>query len=147
MRGSLRAIALSIVLILASTTAVAQLTVDTDAMQYSQGDIVTITVHNAGPSLALFASSPPCFIYRIDTLECVYGCVGLPILWEMSVGETIVTVYDPSEDANPDPIGWYRVELNGTSSDPGSILHCDYRMLEVVPIGSGSWSGVKALYR
>jgi hypothetical protein len=101
MRGSLRVIAATSALILVATTAVAQLTVATDAPQYSQGDIVTITVHNAGPSLALFASSPPCYIYRIGTSECVYGCVGLPILWEM----------------------------------------------EIVPIGNGSWGGVKALFR
>ncbi|NTV04633.1 hypothetical protein HGA89_06980 [bacterium] len=147
MRRSIRILILSAISCIAAATAQAQLTVDTDATQYSQADIVTVTVHNAGPSLALFASSPPFFIYRIGTSECVYGCVGLPILWEMNAGETIVTVYDPSEDAGPDPIGWYRVELNGTSSDPGSILHCDYQMLEVVPIGSGSWGGVKALYR
>lgn len=146
MRGSLRAIAVASALILTVTTAAAQLTVATDTPQYSQGDIVTITVHNAGPSLALFVSSPPCYIYRIGTPECVYGCVGLPILWEMHVGETIILAYDPSEDAVPDPIGWYRVELNGTSIDPGSVLHCDYQMLEVVPVGGGSWGAVKALY-
>lgn len=135
------------VLCIAAAPADAQLTVATDASQYSQGDIVTITVHNAGPSPALFASSPPCFIYRIDTLECVYGCVGLPILWEMNVGETIVCGYDPAEDAVPDPVGWYRVELNGVSIDPGSILHCDYQVLEIVSNGRGSWGAVKALYR
>jgi hypothetical protein len=147
MSRSIRILILSAISCIAAATAQAQLTVDTDAAQYSQSDIVTITVHNAGPSLALFASSPPCFIYRIDTLECVYGCFGLPILWEMNVGETIVLAYDPLEDAGPDPIGWYRVELNGTSIDPGTILHRDYQVLEIVPVGNGSWSGVKALYR
>ncbi len=132
---------------LAATTAVAQLTVTTDDGVYTTFDVVTITVHNAGPSQALFASSPPCVIYRLDTQECVYGCFGLPVLWEMGVGETIAVEYDPYEDAVPDPLGWYRVELTGVSSDPGSILQCDYRLVEVVPNGDDSWGGVKALYR
>ncbi|MBK6898342.1 MAG: hypothetical protein IPH09_03450 [bacterium] len=50
----------------------------------------------------------------------MYGCFGLPVLWEMGVGETIMVEYDPYEDAVPDPLGWYRVELTGTSTDPGS---------------------------
>jgi len=147
MRGSLRAMFATIALVLAATTAVAQLTVSTDDGVYTTFDVVTITIHNAGPSRALFVSSPPCFINRLDTLECVYGCYGLPVLWEMGVGETITVGYDPDEDAVPDPIGWYRVELVGASGDPGSILHCDYRLVEVVPNDHDSWGGVKALYR
>ncbi|MBK7701881.1 MAG: hypothetical protein IPI34_02760 [bacterium] len=61
--------------------------------------------------------------------------------------ETITVEYDPYRTPSPDPLGWYRVELTGVSSDPGSILQCDYRLVAVVPNGEDSWGGVKALYR
>ena len=147
MSRTIRILFVCTVLCITAATADAQLNVVTDAMQYSQADVVPITIHNAGPNQALFISAPACFIYHLGTMECVYGCVGLPVLWEMNVGETIAFAYDPLEDAIPDPIGWYRVELNGTSIDPGSVLHCDYQMLEIVPLGSDSWGAVKALYR
>jgi len=135
------------VLCITAASADAQLSVVTDATQYSQGDVVPITIHNAGPNPAHFNSFPACFIYHLGTMECVYGCLGLPELWELNVGQTIVFEYDPSEDAIPDAIGWYRVELNGNSIDPGNILHCDYRVLEIVPVGSDTWGDVKALFR
>jgi hypothetical protein len=146
MSRSIRVLTALVVLCFAAASAYAQLTVVTDATQYSQGDVISITIHNAGPSPASFSSFPACFIYHLDTMECVYGCTGLPELWEMGVGETIAFSYDPSEDALPDPAGWYRIELAGASGDPGSILHCDYRMLEVVPNEDVTWGGVKTLY-
>ncbi len=147
MSRTIRILIVLAVLCMTAASAVAQLSVVTDATQYSQGDIVPITIHNAGPNQASFNSFPACFIYHLGTMECVYGCVGLPEMWELNVGQTIAFAYDPAEDAIPDPIGWYRVELNGNSIDPGNILHCDYQMLEIVPYESGSWGAVKALYR
>ncbi|MDO9694097.1 MAG: hypothetical protein Q7W56_05150 [Candidatus Latescibacteria bacterium] len=144
MRGSLRVIAMTIVLGLAATTAVAQLTVATDATQYTQSDIVTITIHNAGPGPGHFISDPAYIIHHLETALCVDACVALAVVWDMLPGEKITASFDL--DLFPIPLGMYRVELTGTSTDPGSILSCDFELLDVLAAGSGSWGSVKALY-
>lgn len=145
MRGSLRVIAMTIVLILAATTAVAQLTVATDATLYTQRDIVTITIHNGGPGPGHFISYPAYIINHIETALCVDACVALAVVWDMLPGEKITASFDLR--MFPIPLGMYRVELTGTSADPGSILSCDFELIDVLAAGSGSWGAVKALYR
>ena len=144
MRGSLRVIAGTIVLILAATTAVAQLTVVTSAQLYNEFDLVEITIHNGGPGPGHFISDPAYTIHHLDTGLCVDGCVSLPVLWEMLPGDKITASFDL--DLIPIPLGMYRVELTGTSADPGSILSCDFELVDVLAAGSGSWGSVKALY-
>ena len=144
MRGSLRVIATTIVLILAATTAVAQLTVATDALQYSESDILTITIHNAGPGPGHFISYPAYIINHLESGLCVDACVALADVWDMLPGEKITAWFDL--DLFPIPLGIYRVELTGTSADPGSILSCDFELIDVLAAGSGSWGSVKALY-
>ncbi len=145
MYRSLRVACVSIVSILAATTAAAQLTVATSESLYDNFETVEITIHNGGPRPGHFISYPAYIIYHLDTALCVDACVALADVWDMLPGETITATFDL--DLFPIPLGMYRVELTGSSADPGSILHCDFELIDVLAAESGSWGAVKALYR
>ncbi|MDO9170961.1 MAG: hypothetical protein Q7W29_03925 [bacterium] len=145
MYRSLRVACVSIVSILAATTAAAQLTVATSESLYNNFETVEITIHNGGPGPGHFISYPAYIIYHLDTALCVDACVALADVWDMLPGETITASFDL--DLFPIPLGMYRVELTGSSADPGAILHCDFELIDVLAAGSGSWGAVKALYR
>jgi len=146
-----------------ASAAAAQLTVVTDKTTYTAGEEVQIAIRNAGPSVATFISSPAYFIrhagpsvatfisspaYFIRHVEsgvCIEGCVGLAVLWEMSVGEMLDESYDTSQA--PDLIGHHEVVLNGASGDPGSILVAAYELVAPVSDTASTWGGVKSLFR
>jgi len=128
-----------------ATVAAAQLTVATSESLYSNFETVEITIHNGGPGPGHFISYPAYIIYHLDTALCVDACVALADVWDMLPGETITASFDLHMFSIP--LGMYRVELTGTSADPGSILHCDFELVDVMAAESGSWGAVKALYR
>lgn len=144
MYRSLRIACVFIVSILAATTAAAQLTVATSESLYNNFETVEITIHNGGPGPGHFISYPAYIIYHLDTALCVDACVALADVWDMLPGETITASFDL--DLFPIPLGMYRVELTGSSADPGSILHCDFELIDVLAAESDSWGAVKALY-
>jgi len=123
----------------------AQLTVTTDAATYAVGDNVTITIHNAGPSNATFQSLPEYGIFLLETMDCLCGCEGLPVIWDMPPGETNVYPWDTG--VGPDEPGLYLVMLFGVSPDPGSIFSTTYLLEAVVADEVLTWSGVKGLFR
>jgi hypothetical protein len=125
--------------------ALAQLTVVTDQDQYTAGEVVLITVHNAGPNVATFSSYPGYFIEHVESHQCVDGCVGLPVLWDLAVGETVHASHDTGVE--PDLIGTYDVALMGSSGDPGSILIARYELVAPVSATATTWGGIKSLFR
>lgn len=145
MYRSLRVACVSFVAILAATTAAAQLTVATSESLYNNFETAEITIHNGGPGPGHFISDPAYIIYHLETALCVDACVALAVVWDMLPGETITASFDL--DMFSIPLGMYRVELTGTSADPGSILHCDFELVDVMATAGGSWGAVKALYR
>jgi len=81
---------LLILLLLGATgTALAEITLTTDKPVYALGEIVHITAHNAGPTAEEFLSYPFFIIFNEDTNECVTGCAGLPVITPFAVGETV----------------------------------------------------------
>lgn len=134
-----------LVLALWAPTSRAQLTVVTDRDRYMAGEVVLITIHNAGPGVATFSSYPAFFIEHVESHHCVAGCVGLPVLWDMAVGETIRASHDTSVE--PDLIGHYDVVLTGRSDDPGSIHIARYELMAPVSDTAATWGGIKSLFR
>lgn len=145
MPAAIRRPLLILALLAFAVPAAAQLTVSTDRATYAVGDVVGITIHNAGPEAVLFVSSPACVIWNLDTLECVHGCVGLPILWYLEVGESTQDGHDTG--TLPDAPGRYCVGLNGTSDAPGSILTAEYELTTALPEENRTWGVIKRLYR
>jgi len=128
-----------------ASAAAAQLTVVTDKNVYTAGEVVQITIRNAGPSVATFISSPAYFIRHVESGVCIEGCVGLAVLWEMSVGENFDESYDTSQASAL--IGHHEVVLNGASGDPGSILVAAYELTAPVSDTAATWGGIKSLFR
>ena len=122
-----------------------QLTVVTDQAGYTVGDLVHVTIHNAGPSVATFVSEPPLVIWHVESGDCVYGCVGLPVVWTVPVGGTVQGVHDTGY--GPDLSGHYTVSLAGSSGDPGSILATTYELTAPVAVDASTWGAVKSLFR
>jgi hypothetical protein len=133
---------LLIALILLTTTcpAFADITLTTDKATYEVGEIVHITAHNNGPLVEQFISYPFFQIFNEDTLECVFGCVGLPVITPFGVGETVTMDYDTG--VAPDIPGNYGVGIaiiNGPSTG--------YVLTGEVAAEAVSWGNVKVLYR
>jgi hypothetical protein len=130
---------------LCAPVALAQLTVATDQAKYLVGDVVRITIHNAGPGVATFTSYPGYLIVHVESGLCVAGCVGLPVLWELPAGDLVKETH--ATGAGPDPAGIYLVTLLGTSPDPGSVLKTSYVLNASVPARYTPWGSIKSLYR
>jgi hypothetical protein len=132
---------LVVLMILAvACAAFADITLTTDKSTYEVGEIVHITAHNNGPLVEEFVSFPFFQIYNEDNQECVYGCVGLPVITPFGVGETVTMDYDTG--AMPDIPGNYRVGiavLGGPTTG--------YVLTGEVPAEASSWGSVKVLYR
>lgn len=122
-----------------------QLTVVTDQAGYTVGDMVHVTIHNAGPGVATFVSYPAFSIWHAETGDCVYGCIGLPVVWDLPVGATEAGQHDTG--LGPDQPGHYTVSLAGTSGDPGSILTATYELTAPVAADASTWGAVKVLFR
>lgn len=128
-----------------ASAAFGQLTVVTDQADYTVGDIVHVTIHNAGPGVATFVSYPAFAITHVESGDCVFGCVGLPVVWDLPVGGTELGEHDSG--AGPDQPGHYTVWLAGTSGDPGSILSTTYELTAPVAADVSTWGAVKSLFR
>ena len=91
--------------------ALAEITLTTDKAMYCVGEVVHITAHNAGPDEEQFNSAPFFLIYNADTNECLFGCLGLPVMTPFPVGETVSMEWDTGN--SPDVPGNYTVEGRG----------------------------------
>jgi hypothetical protein len=125
--------------------ALAQLTVVTDQATYQVGDVVSFTIHNAGPGAATFVSDPPFSIWHVESGDCVDGCMGLPVVWTLPVGGTISGQRDTG--TGPDLPGHYEISVAGSSGDPGSILSTEYEVTAAVAASTETWGAVKGLFR
>jgi hypothetical protein len=124
--------------------AMAQLTVVTDEATYVVGNVVEITIHNAGPSVVMFVGTPHFSITHVESGVTVYGETQVPDITYLPVGAT--EVFDFDTDAYPHDPGHYRIWLHVIESDPGSILEATYVLEAVVDDETTTWSGIKALY-
>lgn len=136
-------------MLIAALPASAQLTVVANQSDYYLGEIVHLTIHNTGPHVAVFLSVPVFAVMRVSDGECVFGCVGLPVLTQMSVGETWHLDFDTSACSTPGPglFGMYRVDLMGSSSDPGSVLSTTFRLYDALDVQPLAWGTLKGTYR
>lgn len=125
----------------------AQLTVATDKPEYLPGEIVHITIHNAGPSAAQFVSEPPLGIWHVATGECCFGCTGLPVVFDLAAGASLAFGYDPLQCPLDDRAGLYHISLAGSSPDPGSILSTTFTVLSTVDVERRSWGAWKSRFR
>lgn len=131
---------LTILALAAITTAQAEITVTTDKPSYEMGEIVQITAHNAGPEDEMFYSDPFFYIGNDDLNECVYGCVGLPVVTPFPAGETVAMGWDTG--GMPFIPGNYSVAVVASNGAWASFV-----LTEIVGTEASSWSTVKALYR
>lgn len=123
-----------------AATALADITLTTDKSLYDIGETVHITAHNNGPTEEMFISAPFFIIYNDDTDECVFGCVGLPVVTPFPVGETVTMDYDTG--SAPDIAGNYII---GIAVNNGPTI--GYVLNGPVAAETNSWGAVKALYR
>lgn len=121
-------------------TALADITLTLDQAEYYVGDIVHATAHNNGPNVEMFVSAPFFLIYNDDLNECVFGCVGLPVITPFEVGETVTMDWDTG--FFPDIPGNYSVSLAVTGGTSVS-----YVLNAPVAMEAHSWGAVKALFR
>jgi hypothetical protein len=139
-RTRIPALLLALLWLTTAGASLADITLTTDQPIYDIGDIVHITAHNNGPNEEQFLSFPYFIIYNDDTEECVFGCVGLPVVTPFAVGETVTMDYDTG--IVPDIAGNYTVGIvvtNGTT--------VSYVLNGPVAAEAKSWSDLKALYR
>lgn len=121
-------------------TAFADITLTTDKSTYEVGEVVHITAHNNGPLVEEFVSFPFFQIWNLDIPECIYGCVGLPVITPFEVGETVTL--DHNTGAMPDIPGNYGVGiavLGGPTTE--------YVLTGGVAAEVSSWGSVKVLFR
>jgi len=132
-----------------STLGAAQdLTVVTDAAVYNLGATVEITIHNPTDHNVDITSSPYFGIVHVETQNCMYGCLGLPVMSTLSAGETVVFQYDTSW--NPDPVGYFQVvvfESTIGSIPPPPPPTVEYRLIDPTGNEDKNWCSVKTLYR
>ncbi|MBU1071612.1 hypothetical protein KKG45_00030 [bacterium] len=122
-------------------------TIETDQPVYALGAPVEITVHNAGPEDAEFNSSPFIAIVNLDASECIYGCVGLPVMTTFPAGATHVEDWDTG--VIQDQPGHYRVTANVfmTGMPPDPPPSAEYTLVDPSPNEMRTWGAVKTLYR
>ena len=125
--------------------ALAQLTVATDRQTYIAGDTVEITIHNGGPSVAMFVGTPLYSITRVESGTVVYGETLVPEITYFAVGRTEVYRFVISD--YPHEPGHYRIDLHVLSADPGSILATTYILDPAVASEQATLSRIKAMAR
>jgi len=118
----------------------AEIILTIDKPEYEAGEIVHISAHNAGPLAEQFVSDPHFSIWNQDTDKCVFGCVGLPIVTQFPVGETVSMDWDTGLSA--DVPGNYIVRV--AVIDGPSV---SYVLKVKVDVDRNSWSLLKVLYR
>lgn len=141
-------VTVALVLMTATLPAAAQnVTVTTDQEIYPIGAIVEINVHNAGPDDAEFNSSPFIAIEHLDTYECIFGCIGLPVMTPLPAGTTHVQYWDTNQIS--DLPGRYRVTAHISMIAPpfDPPPSTEYTLVDPSPAEMRAWGGVKSLYR
>jgi hypothetical protein len=133
--------------LVAALPASAQLTVATDKPEYIPGELVQITIHNAGPGVAVFSSEPPLAIWHLATGECCHGCTGLPVITTLAAGASRTFAFDPLGCPIGDPFGLYEVVVAGASPDPDPVLTTTFTVLDIVGAERLAWGWLKGLYR
>jgi hypothetical protein len=139
-RTRISTLLLVLLLLGATSTAFAEITLTTDKPIYTLGEIVHITTHNAGPTAEEFLSYPYFSIFNEDTNECIMGCAGLPVITPFAVGETVSTDWDTG--FFPDVPGNYCVGVAVANGPTTS-----YVLTDGVSAEPNSWGTLKALYR
>lgn len=142
-----RIAAAAVLLLLAALPTAAQnVTVETDQDVYHVGDLVEITVSNLGPADAQFLSAPYIAIIHLETDDCIYGCVGLPVITPFPAGAVHVESWDTGQF--PDRPGTYRVSAAVAMAGLGrDVTSAVYTLVDPTPNAALTWSGVKTLYR
>jgi hypothetical protein len=142
MQNRIRLVGILVILLSLSamTPTLAEITITTDKPSYELGEIVHITAHNAGPTEEQFVSDPFFHIANVDVNECVFGCVGLPVVTPFPVGETVSLDWDTGTmTLLPGNYSAGVVATNGAS--------INFILTEVVATEASSWGALKALYR
>lgn len=126
-----------------------QLNVATNQEEYFHSEIAHLTIQNAGPHTAVFASQPVFTVTRLSSGECVSGYVGLPVRSELAAGATWHLDFDTSEcpTTGTDLFGTYRIDLVGSSGDPGSVVSKVFRLYDVLDVRPLAWGSLKGTYR
>lgn len=138
----------SILLATAALPAAAQnITIETDQSVYHVGDLVEITVSNLGPADAQFMSAPYIAIVHLETEDCIYGCVGLPVITPFPAGEIHVETWNTG--LFPDQPGTYEVGAIVAIQEPGRSERTSavYTLVDPTPAAERTWGEVKSLYR
>jgi hypothetical protein len=139
-RTRLPALFLALLWLGTAGASLADITLTIDQPIYDIGDIVHVTAHNNGPNEEQFLSDPFFIIYNDDTDECVFGCVGLPVVTPFPVGETVTMDYDTG--FVPDIPGNYTI---GIVVNNGPTIN--YVLNGPVAAEAKNWGAIKALYR
>ena len=121
-------------------TALAEIILTTDQPEYSVGEIVHISAYNAGPDVEQFLSAPFFAIVNDDTNDCIFGCIGLPVITPFAVGETVSMDWDTG--AIPDVPGHHTVTVAVTDGPT-----VGYILTDAVPVETHTWGTLKAVYR
>jgi hypothetical protein len=119
---------------------VAEVILTTDKPDYTIGEVVHITAHNAGPEDETLLSFPFFAIWNEDTSQCVMGCVGLPDINPFPAGESITMDWDTGQV--PDAPGRHIV---GVAINDGPTA--SYVLTGSVPSDHESWTTLKGRYR
>lgn len=139
-RTLIPALLLALLACCAAGTALAEIILTTDKSEYSVGEIVHISAHNAGPEVEQFLSAPFFAIFNEDTSDCIFGCIGLPVVTPFAVGETVSMEWDTG--AMPDVPGHHTVSVPVTDGPT-----VGYILTDAVPVEPQSWGTLKAVYR
>ena len=126
--------------LLQASGAFAEVIISTDKPAYEVGEIVRITAQNLGPEDEELVSFPYFVIGNQDSGQCIYGCLGLPVVDPFPAGATIQRDWDTGE--RPDEPGTYVVQV-ATLEGPSTT----YVLNAAVPQQKDSWTALKARYR
>ncbi len=139
-RTLIPALLLALLACSAAGTALAEIILITDKPEYSVGEIVHISAHNTGPDVEQFLSFPFFAIFNEDTNDCIFGCIGLPVITPFEVGETVSMEWDTG--SIPDVPGHHTVSVAVTNGPT-----VGYILTDAVSVESYSWGTLKAVYR
>ena len=131
---------LALLALLSPSSAIAEVVIATDKTDYVVGEIIHITARNEGPEDEQLVSYPYFTIWNTDTDQCVYGCLGLPVVDPFLAGQTISVERDTGQQ--PDPSGTYVVSV-ATLDGPSTT----YVLTAGVRGDRSSWTTLKTRFR
>jgi hypothetical protein len=131
----------SVVLLLPFAASRAEVSLSTDKNHYEVGEVVHISIHNSGPENLYFSSYPFVVAATTNPPQCVYGCVGLPVVTDFPADTTAEDSWDTG--IGEVPPGEYRIAPSITGVDVSTTIH----LHEKLGSGDPTWSMVKGQYR